>query len=296
MADEQNALGQPSHTSPFDAIRQIGKDGREYWSARDMSGLLGYRKWENFRVAIERAKKACENSGDSIADHFPEVRKMITTGKGAKREIEDFHLSRHACYLLVENADPDKPIVALGQAYFAYQTRRQELSHEEALAALPENQKRLLLRTEITTFNKQLTRTAHGAGVIQPADFQVFMDMGYKGLYGGLSENDIHARKGLKRSQKILDHMGSEELALNFVKITQTEAKIRREQIDTKEEASSAHSSIGRQVRKFVEEVGGTMPEDLPTPQKSIQQLQREEQKRLEQKNQPSLFDLPPEV
>lgn len=217
---------------------------------------------------------------------------MIKTGKGAKRSTEDYHLTRYACYLIIQNADPSKPIVALGQTYFAVQTRRQELADE--LAALPEEQKRLILRSEMAIFNQQLNEAAQRAGVMTPDDFATFTDHGYVGLYGGLRENDIHARKGLpSEKQKILDYMGSEELGANIFRATQTDAKLRRENIKGKERANLTHHQVGTEVRETIKRLGGTMPEDLPTPKKSIQELQRDEQKRLEQKQQPSLFDLP---
>jgi DNA-damage-inducible protein D len=216
---------------------------------------------------------------------------MIQTGKGAQRQIEDWHLTRHACYLLVENADPDKPIVALGQAYFAYQTRRQELSDEDALAGLPEDQRRLLIRNQLSLHNVQLAETAQSAGVVTARDFGIFQDFGYSGLYGGLRARDIHARKHLKKSQKILDHMNSGELAANLFRSTQAEERIRNKGIQTKDGANQEHLLTGQEIRDLIARGGGTMPEDQPTPEKSIQQLQREEQKRLEREQQPSLFD-----
>jgi DNA-damage-inducible protein D len=219
---------------------------------------------------------------------------LIRAGKGAQRKIEDYYLTRYACYLIVQNADPTKPIVALGQTYFAYQTRRQELADELALSTLPEEQKRLIYRSEMTIFNTKLAEAAQFAGVIEPRDFAIFQDHGYMGLYGGLRENDIHARKGLTSDkQKILDYMGSEELASNIFRAAQTDAKLRREQVSTKDQANVTHYEVGHKVRETIKELGGTMPEDLPTPEKSIQQLQREEQKRLQERSQPSLFDEP---
>lgn len=277
------------HTSPFGAIRQQTEDGSEYWSARQLYKLLGYSSWQKFQVAIAQAKIACENSGQAISDHFNLQVKMIETGKGAKRKTEDYHLSRYACYLIIQNADPSKPIVALGQTYFAVQTRRQELADE--LAALPEDQKRLIFRSEMAIFNSQLAQTAQQVGVIEPSDFATFQDHGYMGLYGGLRENDIHARKNLRPRDKILDYMGSEELGANIFRATQTDAKLRREEIQGKEAANSTHNEVGREVRATLERLGATMPEDLPTPEKSIEQIQREEQKRLIADQQPSLFD-----
>ncbi len=277
------------HTSPFEAIREVAEDGSEYWSARDLSKILGYTEWRNFTTAIEKAKEACENSGQAISDHFVEANKMIEAGKRARRKIEDYHLSRYACYLLIQNADPSKPIVALGQTYFAVQTRRQELTDE--LAALPEDQLRLLRRSQMNIYNNQLAQAAQNAGVIEPIDFAIFTDHGYKGLYGGLGAKDIHARKGLKKSKEILDYMGSDELAANIFRASQAKQKLEREQVQGKEKANQTHFEVGKKVRQTIEELGGTLPEDLPTPMESIQQLQRNEQKLLEERSQPSLFD-----
>lgn len=215
---------------------------------------------------------------------------MVSIGSGAQRKVDDVHLSRYACYLVVQNADPEKEAVALGQTYFATQTRRQELADEQA--ALPEDQLRLIRRSQISNYNAQLAEAAHHAGVIRPIDFAIFQDHGYMGLYGGLRARDIHARKQLKKSQEILDYMGSDELAANIFRASQAKQKLEREQIQNKERANRAHHEVGKKVRQTIRELGGTMPEDLPTPTKSIQQLQREEQKRLEQNHLPLLFEL----
>src|SRR6266480_6215399 len=282
------------HVSPFDAIRKIADDGKEYWSARELYKLLGYSRWEKFQKSIEEAKIACENSGQAVSDHFHLEVQLIATGKSAKRKTEDFHLSRYACYLIVQNADPNKPIVALGQTYFAYQTRRQEIADELALSALPEDQKRIILRSMLATFNVRLQEAAQQAGVVEPTDFATFYDYGYIGLYGGLRENDIHARKGLTSDkQKISDYMGSEELGANIFRATQADAKLRRDQVSTKEQANVTHYRVGQEVREAIKRLGGTMPEDLPTPEKSIQELQREDQQRLKPGQQLSLLDEP---
>ncbi len=277
------------HVSPFEAIRKENEDGSEYWSARELYKLLGYSRWEKFQYALEQAQKACENSGYAVSDHFHLQVQMMKTGKGAKRAVEDYQLSRYACYLTLQHADASKPIIALAQTYFAVQTRRQELA--DKLAALPEDQKRLILRSEMAIFNSQLAEAAQQAGVIEPADFAIFQDHGYKGLYGGLRENDIHARKGLAPRERILDYMVSEELGANIFRVTQTDAKLRREQVKGKDKANRTHYQVGREVRQTIKRLGGTMPEDLPTPEKSIQQLQREDQKRLGAGSQPSLFE-----
>lgn len=218
---------------------------------------------------------------------------MIVAGKGAKRRTEDYRLSRYACYLIVQNADPNKPIVALGQTYFAYQTRRQEIKDELALANLPEDQKRLIFRSLMSTYNVRLAEAAKQAGVIEPRDFATFQDHGYMGLYDGMHENDIHARKGLQPEDKILDYMVSEELAANMFRATQADAKIRRDKVNTKGQANVTHYLVGQEVREAIKRLGGTMPEDLPTPEQSIQELQREEQQRLKPGQQLSLLDEP---
>lgn len=196
------------HGGPFDKIRLVNASGAEYWSARDLAKILGYAKWEKFRNAIERAEVACENSGQSVEDHFLHTVKISTFGRGGQREIEDVHMSRYGCYLLVQNADPSKPAVAIGQTYFAIQTRRQEQADE--LSGLTEEQRRLYLRSEMSRYNRRLAEAANLAGVIEPVDFAVFTDHGYQGLYGGLKSREIHRRKGLKSTQHILDHMGAQ--------------------------------------------------------------------------------------
>lgn len=276
--------------SPFESIRRFSEEGIEYWSARDLAKVLGYTEYGKFKNATHKAEMACENSGQDIPDHFAHVSDMITTGKGAQRKVDDIHLSRYACYLLIENADSSKPIVALGQTYFAVQTRRQELADE---AALPEDQLRLLRRSQMVAHNSQLADAAQHAGVIRPVDFAVFQDHGYSGLYGGLKAKDIHTRKGLKKSQHILDHMGSDELAANIFRASLTKQKLERENIQHKDEANRAHQEMGQAVRETIIRTGTTLPEDLPTPTKSIQQLQREEQKKLERQQQQTLFDEP---
>jgi len=282
---------QPQHVSPFDAIRREDEQGNEYWSARELGKLLGYGEYRFFKNAIQKAEEACKQSGQAVSDHFVHLHGMVDIGSKAKRKVEDVHLTRYACYLIVENADPSKPIVALGQTYFAVQTRRQEIADELSLATLPENQKRLIFRDLMSTYNSRLADAARLAGVIEPRDFSSFQDHGYMGLYAGRRENDIHHEKKLKPKEKILDHMVSEELADNIFRAAQTDAKLRRDQVDTKEQANTTHFEVGREVREAIKRLGGTMPENLPTPEKSIQELQREEQKRIEQRQQPSLFD-----
>ena len=264
----------------FEEIKHINpKSGVEYWFARELQPLFDYTEWRNFVLVIEKAKTACENSGLAISDHFVDVNKMVEVGSGAKRKIQDVALTRYACYLVAQNGDPSKEVIANAQTYFAIQTRRQEQA--DNLTELPEDERRLAVRSELARHNTQLADAAHAAGVIEPRDYAIFQNEGYKGLYGGLTAKDIHRRKNLKKSQQILDHMGSTELAANLFRATQAEDKIRRENIKGKANANTAHFEVGRKVRKTIRELGGEMPENLPTPDKSIKQLEKEHAKRL---------------
>jgi len=248
------------HASPFEAIRRVNEAGHEFWSSRDFAKILGYADYRNFEQVIEKARTACFNSGYRVDDHFVELTEMIEIGKGGQRGVKTVLLSRYACYLAIQNADPSKDIVALGQTYFAVQTRRQELS-EQSL----EDQRRLLLREEVRQHNVQLADAAKSAGVVEPVDYAIFQNHGYLGLYGGLAAKDIHARKQLRKGQQILDHMGSTELAANLFRATQTEEKLRREKITGKDRANQTHRQVGAKVRQTIHELGGTMPEELPT-------------------------------
>ena len=239
-----------------------------------MAEILEYSKWDNFVNVINKAKASCKQSDIQYLDHFADVSKMINLPKGATREIPDIMLSRYACYLIVQNADPNKEIVALGQTYFAIQTRKQEL--QEEFAQLTEDKKRFAIRNELKKHNIQLADAAKNAGVIEPLDYAIFQNHGYMGLYGGLKAKEIHKKKKLKKSEKILDHMGSTELAANLFRATQTEDKLRREEIKGKEKANKTHYKVGKKVRQTIEELGGTMPEELPTPDKSIKQLKKD--------------------
>lgn len=269
------------HLSPFEAIRRVAEDGSSYWNARDLAKILGYTEYRKFINTIEKAREACRNSGQPVEDHFAHMSEMVTIGSGAKRTIDTVLLSRYACYLIVQNADPSKLLVALGQTYFAVQTHRQEMADQ--LATLPEDQLRLLRRDQMSLYNLQLAEAAQHSGVIEERDFAIFQDHGYVGLYGGLKAQDIHARKQLKSNERILDFMGSDELAANIFRASQTKQKLEREQIAGKTKANRAHYQVGKKVRQTIQELGGALPEDLPTPAQSIQQLRRNEQKRLKQ-------------
>jgi len=241
----------------FEKIKKINEYQSEFWSSRDLAKVLDYSEYRHFLPVIKKAKEACENSGQVIHNHFEDISEMVEIGSGAKRAINTIYLSRYACYLIIQNSDPSKEVVALGQTYFAIQTRRQEKSDQ-----LIEDNKRLHLRSEIKTHNTSLAEAAENAGV---SNYGKFQNYGYKGLYGGLDANDIHKKKGLKKSQKILDHMGSEELAANLFRATQADAKLRREKIQGEMNANLTHFHVGQKVRRTIEELGGTMPEELPS-------------------------------
>ena len=264
----------------FENIKHVNEYGQEFWYARDLQRVLTYSQWRYFLEVIFKAMDACEASGNKVDDHFAEVRKLVQIGSGAERKVEDYMLTRYACYLIVMNGDSRKEVIALGQTYFAVKTRQQELIDD--YEQLSEDQKRLAIRNEIREHNKSLAEAAKNAGVVEPRDYAIFQNRGYQGLYGGLGAKDIHTRKGLKKSQQILDHMGSTELAANLFRATQTDEKLRRDQLVGKKEAGDVHFQVGQKVRQTIKELGGTMPEDLPTPQKSIKQIEREEAKRLE--------------
>jgi len=267
----------------FEKIKKYNEIGQEYWSARELYNILEYIKWDKFLNVIDKAKQACKNSGQEPDNHFPRVEKLIDLPKGAKRDIGDIFLTRYACYLIVQNADPSKKVVALGQTYFAIQTRKQEIQELEYEKLRGEDKKRLFLRKEMAEHNKKLADTAKKAGVIQPWEYAVFQNHGYMGLYNGLGAKNIHAKKGLKKSQNILDHMGSTELAANLFRATQTEEKLKREKIKGKQKANRTHYEVGQKVRQTIKELGGTMPENLPT-EKNIKKLETSKQKKINKK------------
>lgn len=274
--DEQNSYTE----SLFESIKHINEYGEEFWYARELQRALEYTEWRNFFKVISKSMTACENSENMVSDHFVDVNKIVEAGATSKR-VDDYELSRYACYLIVQNGDSRKKVIALGQTYFAVKTRQQELI--DNFDELNDAQKRLAIRREMTEHNKLLVEAAKNAGVETNLDYAIFQNYGYRGLYGGMDAKAIHHHKGLKPSQKILDHMGYEELAANLFRATQTEAKIKRDNIQGKENANQTHYNVGKEVRDTISRLGGTMPEDLPTPTKSIKQIERE-QKKFEEK------------
>lgn len=273
--EEQNSYTE----TLFESIKHINEYGEEFWYARELQIALDYTEWRNFSKVIDRAMVACQNSENSVSDHFVEVNKIVDAG-ATKKPVLDYKLSRYACYLIVQNGDSRKKVIALGQSYFAVKTRQQELI--ENFDDLDEDKKRLAIRNEMKAHNKSLAEAAKMAGISEPRDYAIFQNKGYQGLYGGLGRKEIHARKGLKKSQDILDHMGSTELAANLFRATQTDEKIRKENITGKEAANQTHYEVGKKVRQTIKDLGGTMPEDLPTPKKSIKQIEREQKKKLD--------------
>jgi DNA-damage-inducible protein D len=276
----QNEISkQKEYISPFERIRRTNDAGMEFWSSRDFANVLGYVEYRHFEAVVEKAKLACFNSGQRIEDHFVGADEMVEIGSGAMRALKTVFLSRYACYLAIQNADPRKEIVAHGQTYFAVQTRRQELADREI-----ENEQRLVLREEIRQHNVLLASAAKDAGVIESKDYAIFQNHGYMGLYDGLTQEAIHRKKGLKKSQKILDHMGSTELAANLFRATQAEEKLRREGIRGKEKANQTHREVGEKVRKTIKELGGTMPENLPTAD-NIKKIESQKRKQIKKEN-----------
>ena len=255
----------------FEDIKHIDENGNEYWYARELMSVLGYSKWENFNKVIEKAIDACQNSSINYKEHFPDVRKMLEMPNNASKKIIDYKLSRYACYLIAQNGDPRKKTIALAQTYFAIQTRKQELSEKE-YNKLTEDEKRLYRRNQARKGNYNLNKTAVNSGV---KDLARFHNAGYKGLYNGETADDIFKRKKLRYREDILDNMGSEELADNIFRIAQTDAKLKRDKVDNEYTANYVHYEVGKEVRTSIKRLGGTMPENLPTPNKSLKELEK---------------------
>lgn len=252
----------------FEGLKQVNAHGAEYWSARDLQPLLGYSQWRRFEQAIERAISSCKQSGNPPENHFADAGKMVDLGSGSVRNIDDYHLSRFACYLIAQNGDPRKPEIAQAQKYFAVQTRRQELG-DQATA----DQERLELRKQTSEEFKALSGAARDAGV-QNRMFGVFHDAGYKGLYGGLGRDAIKQRKAIPDRDNLLDRMNATELAANQFRMTQTRDKLERERIHGQAEAIQTHEQVGREVRQAIQRIGGTLPEDI-LPAEHIREVEK---------------------
>jgi DNA-damage-inducible protein D len=280
------AEADPPPETLFDALRHETEDGIEYWSARELARVLGYTDYRNFQKVVDKARLACANSGHPPADHFVDANEMITIGKGGQRRVADVRLSRYAGFLVVQNADPEKPVVALGQTYFAVQTRRMELADAltaDALGGMSEDQRRLFIRHQLAEQNTQLAAAARRAGVRSPDDFAIFQDHGYMGLYAGERTRDIARRKGLAASQRILDYMGSDELAANLFRSSLARQRLQRDNVQDQEAANATHYEVGQAVRQVIADQGGAMPEQLPTPADGIAQLEGRERRRTQQ-------------
>ena len=266
----------------FENIKHFDENGNEFWYARELQKALEYTEYGKFLPVIEKAIEACRKTGFDEGNHFAHVSEMVRIGSGAERKMDSYKLSRYACYLIVMNGDPRKEVIALGQTYFAVKTRQKEIS--DTMSQLSEDEKRLAIRDEVTIRNKFLASSAKAAGVETPVDYAVFQNRGYQGLYNGLGMRDIHKRKGLKKNEQILDHMGATELAANLFRITQTDDKLRRENIKGKELANETHFAVGKKVRQTIAELGGTMLENLPTPKISAKKLKQERKKTITKK------------
>ncbi len=264
----------------FEDIKHINEEGIEYWYARELQLVLNYKEWRKFENVINKAKESCKNSDISVFDHFVDVDKMVQIGSGAERKQKDYKLTRYACYLIAQNGDTRKKVIALAQTYFAIQTRKQEISEKE-YSSLTEDEKRFYQRNLTKKGNYSLNQTAKNAGV---KNFDRFHNSGYKGLYNGETADDIAKRKGLRYREDILDNMGSDELIANLFRISQTEQKLKKDNIQSEKEANKAHYEVGSKIRKTIKELGGTMPEDLPTPKKSLKQLEKENKRSLKKK------------
>jgi DNA-damage-inducible protein D len=273
----------------FENIKHVNENRVEFWFARELQATLLYKEWRNFHKAIDRAILACKNSGYGVAEHFVEVNKTIKMPKTAEKQVVDYQLTRYACYLIVQNGDPRKEIIALGQTYFAIQTRRAEVA--DTFNQLDENNKRLVVRGNIKQWNQLLAQAANNAGVITDEEFAIFQNAGYLGLYGGLTVADIHSHKKLKEKDKILDFMGSTELIANLFRISQAEEKLKTSGVSSPVEANNIHYKVAEKIRNAMIEMGTTLPEDLPTPEKSIQTIEREEICKLRSSKNPLMLD-----
>ncbi len=269
-----------NNNKSFEDIKHVDENGAEFWYARELQKVLNYKEWRKFENVISKAKESCKNSNISVIDHFVGADKMVQIGSGAKRKQKDYKLTRYACYLIAQNGDSRKKVIALAQTYFAVQTRKQEISEKE-YTSLTEDEKRFYQRDLTRKGNYSLNQAAKNAGV---KNFDKFHNSGYKGLYNGETADDIAKRKGLRYREDILDNMGSDELIANLFRISQTEQKLRKDNIKGENEANSTHYEVGKKVRKAIADIGGTMPEDLPTPQKSLKQLEKKTKKTLKQK------------
>ena len=265
----------------FEDIKHTDENGVEFWYARELMPILQYSNWQNFEKIVNKAKISCENSNINVLDHFTDISKMVQIGSGAERKQQDYELTRYACYLIAQNGDSRKKVIALAQTYFAVQTRKQEITEKE-YSMLTEDEKRFYQRNLTRKGNYSLNQAAKKAGV---KNFDKFHNSGYKGLYNGETADDIAKRKGLRYREDILDNMRSEELAANLFRITQTESRLKKDNIDSEKEANKTHYNIGKNIREVIAKNGGTMPEDLPTPKKSLKQLEKEKSKQLKNKN-----------
>ena len=265
------------YNSKFEEIRHIDENGIEFWYARELKNVLEYKEWRKFNNVINKAKESCRNSSFNELDHFVDNAKMVKIGSGAKRAQNDYKLSRYACYLIAQNGDSRKKVIALAQTYFAVQTRKQEITEKE-YSTLTEDEKRFYQRNLTRKGNYSLNQAAKNAGV---KNFDKFHNSGYRGLYNGETADDIAKRKGLRYREDILDNMGSEELVANLFRITHTEAKLKRDNVSTEKDANKTHYDVGAKIRETIKELGGTMPENLPTPDKSLKELEKESNKEL---------------
>ena len=270
--------------SIFENIKNVDEYGQEYWYARELSKVLEYSDWRNFLKVLNKAKEACKNSGFNVDEQLVEVNKLSKRNNNAIANIQDFKLTRYICYLIVQNADPSKEVVALGQTYFAIQTRKQEITEQE-YDMLSDDEKRFYQRKLTKQGNYTLQKVASNAGVKNMAEFH---NAGHKGLYNGETADDIFKRKKLRYREDILDNMNEDELVANLFRINQTKQRLIKDNVQGDKEAKNVHYEVGRKVRKAIADIGGTMPEDMPTPKKSLKELEREK-KQLENKEQKKL-------